>query len=124
MERDIWSYGDETIGDVDLTGYKVEATDGDIGKVDEATYEVGASHVVVDTGVWIFGRKVLLPAGVIDRIDTEDERIYVSHTKDEIKNAPEYDPELGIDEGYRGDLGSYYGQPTPVESRRNTDTPL
>jgi len=123
MQRDIWSYGDDTVGDVDLTGYTVEATDGDIGKVDEASYDVGSGHVVVDTGAWIFGKKVLLPAGVIDRIESADERIFVSRTKDEIKNSPEYDPERGIDDDYRGDLGAYYGQPTPVETRR-TDPPL
>jgi hypothetical protein len=49
---------------MDLTGFDVEAADGSIGKVDEATQEVGESYLVVDTGVWIFGKKVLLPAGL------------------------------------------------------------
>ena len=39
--------------------------DGSIGKVDDATNDVGGSFIVVDTGPWIFGKKVLLPAGVI-----------------------------------------------------------
>src|ERR687894_1997425 len=99
--RDLWSYTDETIGDVDLTGYAVEATDGGIGKVDESSYEVGASYIVVDTGPWIFGKKVLLPAGVIDRVDTADEKVFVSRSKDDIKNAPEYDEEMGFSEDYR-----------------------
>ena len=43
------------------TGYHVEALDGSIGKIDEATYEVGKSFVIVGTGPWIFGRKVMLP---------------------------------------------------------------
>jgi hypothetical protein len=30
-------------------GFTVEAIDGDIGKVDEATYDVGGSYIVVDT---------------------------------------------------------------------------
>jgi hypothetical protein len=122
MEVDIWTYREETIGDVDLTGFKVEAVDGSIGKVDEATYEVGSSYIVVDTGPWIFGKKVVLPAGVIDRVDVENEQIFVSRTKDEIKNAPEYDLDREIDEDYRGELGTHYGQPTPVGTRR--DEPL
>ena len=37
--------------------------DGSIGKVDELTDEVGRSAVVVDTGPWIFGRKVVILPG-------------------------------------------------------------
>jgi len=116
--RDMWTYGDETIGDVDLTGFKVEAGDGSIGKVDEASYEVGASFIVVDTGPWIFGRKVMLPAGVIESIDPADDTVYVSLTKEEIKNAPEFDEQRYLDEGYLGELGGYYGSRAEVTDRR------
>ena len=70
---------------VDITGFEVEATDGSIGKVDEATYETGRSFLVVDTGPWIFGKKVMLPAGVIRSIDETEEKVFVNRTKDEIK---------------------------------------
>ena len=62
---DAWTYrtsAARTAQSADIVGYEVHATDGHIGKVDEATYDVGASQIVVDTGPWIFGRKVLLPA--------------------------------------------------------------
>ena len=108
MERDIWTYGDESIGDVDLSGYSVEAVDGGIGKIDEATYETGSAYVVVDTGPWILGKKVLLPAGVITRVDPESETVLVRATKDEIKNSPEYDADVIIDESYRSRVGGYY----------------
>jgi hypothetical protein len=116
---DLWTYrepsqlGDELTREFDLTGYHVEAIDGSIGKIDEATYEVGASHVIVDTGPWIFGKKVLLPAGVVQRVDEAEEKVYVNRTKDQIKNAPEYDDSLRGDEGYRNELGSYYGEGGP-----------
>ena len=93
----------------DLTGYKITATDGDIGKVDQATYESGASGLVVDTGPWILGRKVLIPAGVIERIDPDNEKVYVDRTKEQIKDSPEYDPDAGLDDDYRTRLGGYYG---------------
>jgi hypothetical protein len=113
IESDIWAFRPEVAGttattSVDLTGFGVEALDGSIGKIDEATNDVGGSYLVVDTGPWIFGKKVLLPAGVVDRIDPADEKVYVHRTKDEIKNAPEYDPEQ-FDDTYRQKLGSYYG---------------
>ena len=107
MQKDLWTYRDESIGDIDLTGFDVEATDGGIGKVEEATYELEGSYIVVDTGPWIFGKSVVLPAGTIDRIDVATERVYVSLTKDQIKDSPEYDP-AKFDEDYRTRLGTYY----------------
>jgi hypothetical protein len=118
MERteiaEIWTFrtGPEVdVEALDLTGYKVEATDGEIGKVDNATYETDVSYLIVDTGPWIFGHKILLPAGVVERIDTADERVYVDRTQEEIKSAPEFDPNEHKDAGdYRGRVGEYYGR--------------
>jgi hypothetical protein len=80
------------IQDTDVTGFDVEATDGQIGKVDEATYESGGSYLVVDTGFWIFGKKRMIPAGLVDRVDPDERKVYLRATKDDIKNAPDYDP--------------------------------
>jgi hypothetical protein len=107
MESDVWTYR-ETVQNMDLTGFKVEATDGSIGKIDEATYDTGSSYIVVDTGPWIFGKKVMLPARAIERVDVEDERVFLDRTKDEIKNAPEFDPERYKEEIYRDKIGGYY----------------
>ena len=104
-----WQYRTEsgfTSDDVDLTGFSIVAVDGDIGHVDEVTNEQ-LGTLVVDTGPWIFGRKVMLPAGVVERIDTAEKKIYVDRTKDQIKNAPEYD-EHADDAQYRDRLGGYY----------------
>jgi hypothetical protein len=106
---DMWTFT-TTARNVDLTGFKVEATDGDIGKVDEGTYDAGASFIVVDTGPWIFGKKVMLPAGVIRDIDPDTETLFVNRTKDEIKNAPEFDEQRYRDQAYRDELGGYYGR--------------
>ena len=84
----------------DVTGFEVEATDGSIGKVDEATYDTGRSYLVVDTGPWIFGKKVMLPAGIVHRIDVEEQKVFVDRTKDEIRQAPEYDESLVSDDSY------------------------
>ena len=108
---DLWTYRDTTWRGNALVGFSVEATDGGIGKVDDSTDDVGGSFIVVDTGPWIFGKKVMLPAGVIDTVDFDAETVYVSRTKDEIKNAPEYDESKHGDEAYRAQLGGYYGQP-------------
>jgi hypothetical protein len=108
--EEMWTYREPMATGVDLTGFKVEALDGSIGKVDEATYDTGVSYVVVDTGPWIFGKKVVLPARTIQQVDPDDNRVFVDRTKDDIKNAPEYDPDAGMgDEAYRDKLGAYYG---------------
>ena len=104
---EMWTFTVDTAANINLTGFKVEAVDDEIGKVDEATNEVGGSYIVVDTGPWIFGKKVMLPAGVIRGIDEDEQRVFVDRTKDEIKHAPGYD-ETQVDDEYRGRLGSYY----------------
>ena len=74
MQTDLWTYEITLPETPDLTRFEVEATDGSIGHVDEATYDVGASYLVVDTGPWIFGKKVLLPASVIRRVTSTPRR--------------------------------------------------
>ena len=85
----------------------MEALDGSIGKIDEASNEVGASYLVVDTGPWILGKKVMLPAGVVRDVDLDAQTVFVNRNKDEIKSAPEFDPDRYRDETYRQD---YYGR--------------
>jgi hypothetical protein len=109
---DPWTYpessGMTSTGAADIVGFDVEATDGSIGKIDEATYDVGGSFAVVDTGPWIFGKKVMLPAGTINRVDTDDRKVYVDRTKAQIKDAPEFDKDTYTGSDYRDRLGSYY----------------
>jgi hypothetical protein len=112
MYAEIWRYRETVPPDARrLEGFTVEAKDGKIGHVDEATDETTGSAIVVDTGPWIFGRKVVVPAGTIERVDVQDQRVFVGMTKDAIKNSPEFDPERGWrDDEYRTRLGDYYGQ--------------
>ena len=95
----------------DVTGYDVEATDGHIGKVDEATNEPQSSCLVVDTGFWIFGKKRMIPAGVVQRIDPDEKKVFVGMTKDQIKDAPDYDADRHATDksGYHEEVGNYYG---------------
>jgi hypothetical protein len=121
----MWTYRDRsdigydiTAAYADISGYSVEALDGSIGKVDEATYEIGQSHIVVDTGPWIFGKKVMLPAGVVQSIDEANEKVFVKRTKEQIKNSPEFEDSLLNDTEYRNNLGSYYGPGGPGDYNR------
>jgi hypothetical protein len=115
----LWRYDDSSWAEIDLVGYDVEALDGEIGKVDEASQEIGARYLVVDTGPWIFGKKVMLPAGIVDRVDVGNERVYVRRTKEEIKDAPEFDVKRYHDPRYREEFTAYYG-PGGVASAAGT----
>jgi len=104
---DLWAYP-ENVGRLDLTGYDAEALDGDIGTVDETSLDVGAGYVVIDTGRWIFGKKVVIPAGLVERVDRDDETVFITRTKDEIQSAPEFDQDQYRDPTYREKLAAYY----------------
>ena len=105
----IWSYRAELMDHGDISGYAIHARDGDIGKVDKHDVDAGRNYLLVATGPWIFGKTVMLPAGVIDRIDHEDKAVYVSASKDEIKNAPEFEADEHGDDEYQDRIGGYYG---------------
>jgi hypothetical protein len=93
----------------DLGGFAVEATDGRIGKVDKHSDAAGDSYIVVDVGVWIFGRQLLLPAGTVASIDLDNRTVHIDRTKEEIKNSPEFDQEKHLgDTGYREQIRDYY----------------
>ena len=103
---ELWTYRDQSWAGTDMTGFDIEAVDGGIGKVDEASK---GAYLVVDTGPWIFGKKIMLPAGVIDHVDGEARKVYVNRTKDTIKSAPEFDPDTYQEQSYHDELGGYYG---------------
>lgn len=92
----------------DVIGFDVEATDGHIGKVDEASNDAGIGVLVVDTGFWIFGKKRLLPAGLVDAVDVEQRSVHVACTKDQVKAAPDLDELWRDRQEYRDDVGRHY----------------
>ncbi len=103
----LWEYEVSTLRpEHDIVGYDVEATDGGIGKIDEASNVASSSYLVVDTGFWIFGKKRMVPAGVIRRIDDDDRKVYVSMTKEQIKAAPDFEDR---DRDDRDRHATYYG---------------
>ena len=108
-QQDMFVYVDTTLAHEHPAGYTVEAKDGEVGKVDKHSNEPGSAYLVIDTGPWIFGKTVVIPARLIERVDHDTETIFVSCTKDQIKDAPEYDDKVGVSDSYRRNLGSYYG---------------
>ncbi len=108
--NELMSIHDLARAGIDTSGFDVEALDGRIGTVDEATWEDPAgAHMIVDTGPWILGRRLMVPAAIVQSVDVDGRRVFVSRTRAEIKDAPEYREELRADEEYAALLGRYYG---------------
>ena len=109
---DVWTYRDTVgsdLGTRDLTGYDVHATDGDIGTVDRHSIEVGRNYLVVDTGFWIFGKKRVVPAGVVNLVDHANKKVHVAMTKDQIKSAPDFeDTDRKYGDSDYEQFGAYY----------------
>lgn len=112
----IWQHGPESRDPGEFIGFTVEARDGQVGTVDDASWDTDTDHLVVDTGPWIFGRKVLIPAGLIERIDIDREAVYLALDKEQIKNGPEYDPDRHQDPSgdYWRSYDDYYGGLPPL----------
>jgi hypothetical protein len=118
MADDLWTFPKEVrrgrvgvgaeVEELDLTEFSAEATDGDVGKIDSASYEPGSSFIVVDTGLPVVGKNVVIPAGLVRSVDDVGQTVRVALSKDEIENAPEVDEERLGEESYRAELSRYY----------------
>ncbi len=98
----------------DIKGYKVHAADGNIGHVDEFFFdeeELAVRYIIVDTGVWVFGRKVLLMPQIVDKVDWDDKKIKTGLTKEQIKNSPDIDRKKPISRLKEAELYKYYNLP-------------
>jgi len=115
----IWSYaGDSghTVGQR-LTGFTVVASDGTVGRVDRQADDSGLRHLIVDTGVWLFGSSVLIPVGVITAVDAEAQEVRVACTEEEIKAAPRFKTDREtLDPEYLAGVGDYYRSLPPRQA--------
>ncbi|MFC8226072.1 hypothetical protein [Streptomyces sp. NPDC057287] len=107
----VWTWQtqlDRSPGD-DVIGYGVEAADGSLGTVIRLSPVAGFDHLVIDAGVWKFGRSVVVPAGLVTAVDDVERVIQVGCTKDQIMDAPRFerDQDTG-DLFYLRGLGAYY----------------
>jgi sporulation protein YlmC with PRC-barrel domain len=95
----------------DVIGYYLEATDGDLGHVDDFTVddrEWAIRYMVVDTRNWWPGKKVLVSPEWIREVSWPDSRVYVDLSREGIKSAPEFDPARPLEREYEGRLYDHH----------------
>jgi uncharacterized protein YrrD len=96
----------------DMIGFEVRTTDGDAGKVDDFYFEEedwGVRYIVVDTGPWIFGRKVLISPEAIDDIQWQGKRVTTRLSRERIENSPEIDLAKPISRRNIDEIHGHYG---------------
>jgi uncharacterized protein YrrD len=96
----------------ELRGYTIRATDGDIGKVHEFYFDDLAwivRYLVVDTGTWLPGRRVLLSPGCLGQPDWETRSLPVELTTEQVEHSPEISTEEPVSRQMEMDLHTYYG---------------
>ena len=77
-----------------LRGYAILATDGAIGEVEDLYFDDdrwAIRYLVVDTGSWLPGRKVLISPHAIGRPDWMAQQLPVTLTKAQVEGSPDVD---------------------------------
>jgi hypothetical protein len=97
-----------------VTGYNIEAADGEIGHVDGFIVDDEAwaiRYMEVATRNWWPGKKVLVSPAWIERVSWADSNVYVGLSREAIQNAPEYVESVPITREYENGLYFHYGRP-------------
>ncbi|MDY6781381.1 MAG: DUF2382 domain-containing protein [Cyanobacteriota bacterium] len=111
------SYKEQFFDGEDIKGLPVYAgiaTDEKIGNLHDILLDERGQfrYLVIDTGFWIFGKKVLLPVGRC-QVDDVARRIYATGivSKDQAERLPEYSDEITVDYDYEERVRSVYRTP-------------
>jgi hypothetical protein len=98
----------------ELRGYQIHGTDGAIGHVDDfitddVTWEV--RYLVVDTGNWWVGKKVLVAPHWARHISWRDRTVDVDMSRGAIKKSPDWSATDAVNRANEERLYDYYGRP-------------
>jgi sporulation protein YlmC with PRC-barrel domain len=82
-----------------LIGYSIQATDGKIGEIkdfyfDDETWTI--RYLIVKTGSWLSGRKVLISTVALKKSSELNELVPVNLTKEQIQNSPDIDTDKPV----------------------------
>jgi hypothetical protein len=97
-----------------LRGYAIRATDGVIGDVDDFYFDDedwAIRYLVVDTGTWLPGRKVLISPIAIGHPDWMGQLLPVSLTKSQVEHSPDIDTRKPVSRQHEVEYLGYYAYP-------------
>jgi hypothetical protein len=95
-----------------INGYAIMASDGHLGTVSDFLFDDTSWLVrwlVVETGSWLSGRKVLLPAFALGHLDPERREFSVRLTRQQVKDSPNIVTERPVSRQMETGIYDYYG---------------
>ncbi len=95
-----------------IKGYAIAASDGRLGTVSDFLFDDCSwliRWLVVDTGNWLPGRKVLLPPSVLGHPDQKGREFAVRLTMQQVKDCPDIDTDRPVSRQMETSLYDYYG---------------
>jgi uncharacterized protein YrrD len=98
----------------DLEGFRLAAKDGEIGHVADFYFDDdcwAVRYLVVATGSWLFGKKVLISPNAVEKVDFDEECMKVDLSKEQVKNSPDIDTEKPISRQQESEYHLYYNFP-------------
>jgi len=99
----------------DLAGFHLAATDGSIGEVQDCYFDDvhwTVRYLVVDTGGWLSGRKVLISPMAVREVDAAGRRVVVALTREQVERSPDVDTHRPVSRQHEIALLQHYGFPT------------
>lgn len=130
LDRFYPNYREDLFDGEDIRGLPIYAGQSDekIGTIENVLVDEEGRfrYFVIDTGFWIFGKKLLLPVGQC-RIDEVAERIYATglRTKQQAEQLPEYHDGLQVDDHYEERVSQVYRAPIqPLEASLPLESPV
>ncbi len=97
----------------EVIGYRIDATDGDIGHVDDLLVDEDTwaiRYLIVKTGNWWDGREVLIVPQWITGVSWDDSRVRVSVTQQQVRDAPIYSSSEELDRTREEAIYKHYGR--------------
>lgn len=97
-----------------LIGFSLAAEDGEIGTVKDFYFDDqnwNIRYLVVETGNWLFGRRVLISPFAVQSVSEDQKLLKVNMTKDQVKSSPTIDTNLPVSKQMEKKLNDYYAWP-------------
>ena len=101
-------------GAASLKGFTIGATDGEVGGVNDLYFDDERwviRYLIVDTGDWLPGRKVLISPHAVRTTQWELRRVDVALTRQQVKGSPDIDTDKPVSRQHEAAYFSYYGYP-------------